>query len=164
MPAAGKTTLARSLATHLGLPLIAKDDIKEALYDTLGVGDLEWSRRLGAATYGLLFGFCRELLSAGQPVIAEANFAGSQEPEFAALPPHRSVQVHCAAPFEVLVERYTKRARHPGHLDIDRTDDLEQRFLQGTHRPLKLPGAVIEVDSSREVDMEAVASRVHALR
>jgi predicted kinase len=41
-PASGKTTLAR----HLGLPLLGKDMIKEALFDTLGVGDRAWSRRL----------------------------------------------------------------------------------------------------------------------
>ena len=49
-PAAGKTTVARELACRLRLPLIAKDTIKEALFDGLGTGDLAWSRRLGEAT------------------------------------------------------------------------------------------------------------------
>jgi 2-phosphoglycerate kinase len=35
-PAAGKSTLARSLAAELELPLLAKDEIKEALMDGLG--------------------------------------------------------------------------------------------------------------------------------
>ena len=35
-PASGKTTLAQPLAHHLGLPLLGKDTIKEALFDTLG--------------------------------------------------------------------------------------------------------------------------------
>ncbi|HEX8858768.1 MAG TPA: AAA family ATPase [Actinomycetes bacterium] len=38
-PASGKTTLARPLAFSLGLPLLGKDTIKEALFDTLGNGD-----------------------------------------------------------------------------------------------------------------------------
>ena len=46
-PASGKTTLARPLARHLGLPLLGKDTIKEALFDALGTGDRAWSRRLG---------------------------------------------------------------------------------------------------------------------
>ena len=49
-PGAGKTTLAVPLARTPGLPLIAKDDIKEALVDVLGDrhGDLAWSRKMGA--------------------------------------------------------------------------------------------------------------------
>lgn len=49
MPAAGKTTLAKSLRRELCLPLIAREEIKERLYDTLGTGDIEWSNRLGSA-------------------------------------------------------------------------------------------------------------------
>ncbi len=45
-PGSGKTTLAMPLARHLGLPLITKDTIKEALFDTLGTGDHTWSQRL----------------------------------------------------------------------------------------------------------------------
>ena len=99
MPATGKTTVARALAKELQLSLATKDDLKELLYDELGTGDSEWSRRLGRAAYALIFAFCRELLGAGRPAIAEANFfAGSQEEQFAALPPHRTVQIHCHAP------------------------------------------------------------------
>jgi adenylate kinase family enzyme len=49
-PAAGKTTIGRELSSQLRLPLISKDTIKEALFDELGFGDLEWSARLGGAT------------------------------------------------------------------------------------------------------------------
>jgi adenylate kinase family enzyme len=49
-PASGKSTVARALAQRLGLPLIAKDVIKEALMDALGTPtDLEQSHRLGRA-------------------------------------------------------------------------------------------------------------------
>ena len=162
MPAAGKTTLARSLAGQLQLPLVTKDDIKERLYDELGTGDRDWSRRLGRAAYALLFAFCRELLAAGSSAVVEGNFfAGSQEPEFDALPPHRLVQVHCSAPLELLVARYSNRAgRHPGHLDAERVTELRERLESGAHAPLALAGELIEVDTSSNVDVASIADRI----
>jgi predicted kinase len=159
MPAAGKTTLARALSEALGIPLVTKDDIKEELYDSLGVGDVEWSQRLGKASYALIFVFCRELLAAGSSVIAEANFfAGMDEARFLELPPHRLVQVHCAVPFEVLLSRFETRAdRHPGHLDRDRAGELRRRYDEATHAPLSLPGEVINVDTSGSVDVAVIA-------
>ncbi len=41
-PASGKSTLARALAAELGLPLLAKDEIKEALMDGLRPGRGRW--------------------------------------------------------------------------------------------------------------------------
>jgi predicted kinase len=163
MPASGKTTLARALAADLRLPLITKDDIKERLYDELGTGDVEWSRRLGRAAYALLFAFCCELLTIGRSVAVESNFfARSQEAEFQSLPPHRLVQVCCTAPLEVLLERYAGRTRHPGHVDDERAVELRERFESGTHSPLALEGELIHVDTSRPVDLEALAGRVQA--
>lgn len=43
-PGSGKSTLATRLAIELDWPLIAKDDIKEALGDALDVGGQEWTR------------------------------------------------------------------------------------------------------------------------
>jgi predicted kinase len=164
MPGAGKTTVARAVAEQLRFPLVTKDDLKERLYDELGTGDVEWSRRLGAAAYALLFALCREVLAAGQPVAAEANFfAGSQEAEFEALPPHRLVQVHCAAPLDVLLERYANRARHPGHLDDERAAELRERFETGLHAPLALAGELIEVDTTGAVDAAELAEKIRVV-
>jgi hypothetical protein len=41
--------------------------------------------------------------------VVEANFFRDQEAQFAALPAHRLVQLHCHAPLAVLSERYANR-------------------------------------------------------
>lgn len=51
----GKTTLAKLIAKRYSLPLIGRDDIKESLYNSLGYKDREWSKKLGIASYDLLY-------------------------------------------------------------------------------------------------------------
>ena len=90
-PASGKTTLARRLAADLRLPLLSRDDCKERLFDTLGTGwptataapnhdatDRAWSRRLGGASYELLWGALETQLAAGVATIVESNFRGAR--------------------------------------------------------------------------------------
>jgi predicted kinase len=155
-PASGKTTLARAIAGELGWPLFAKDDIKETLFDTLGIGDREWSQRLGAASMELLAKLVREQLEAGRDVVAEANFRRPGE-----LPECRVVQVFCDAPADVLLERIRGRTRHPGHLE----DDPEhlaavEESLRADYAALPLDGPLIEYSvGGRTVDDVVAAVR-----
>lgn len=158
-PASGKSVLAEALATRLGLPLFAKDQFKELLADTFEVGGLEWSHRLGAAGYELLYEAARTLLSSGHSGIIEANFehklAESRLSALAEL--GELVQINCVAPREVLVERYENRSndRHPIHVD---SDELPSRDLNAKLQPmppLDIPGVLFEVDTTLDLDITA---------
>jgi predicted kinase len=162
-PAAGKTTIARELAARLRLPLIAKDTIKEALFDRLGAGDLAWSARLGDATYLAMQALAVDSAAAGASLVLEGNLVQGSELEAAlSALPARFFQVHCSAPIEVLIERYNTRIRHPGHIDAKREEALREAVRTGRHEPLDLPGETIRIDTTQPVDIEAVVGRIAA--
>ena len=163
MPCSGKTTIAEGLARRLRLPLIAKDEIKESLYESLGAGDVSASARLGASAYVLTFALARRMLASGVALMVGANFFRDQESEFAALPRHRLVQFHCRAPLGVLVERYASRSRHAGHHDAEKIKELPARFESGVHDPLRLPGELIQLDTTEPVELDALAECIRPL-
>ena len=163
MPSSGKTTVAEALSRHLRIPLVAKDEIKECLYESLGTGDVAWSGRLGSAAFDLIFELARGMLAAGVSLIVEANFFHHQEGDFASLPQNRTVQIHCDAPLDVLLHRYANRVRHAGHHDAEKIGELPARFESGAHSALNLDGELIRLDTVRPVNLEALAERVRAL-
>jgi predicted ATPase len=153
-PASGKTTLARPLADHLGLPLLGKDTIKEALFDTLGTGDRAWSRRLGGASYAVLLALVRDIPAA----VVDANFYPAHGPALLAAC-QRPIEVFCRCPAVEVERRFDQRAfiRHPGHVDHTLDEDAKTRLFTGV-APLGLGGPILEVDTSRPVDVVAVAT------
>ena len=54
-PGTGKSTIARELGAALRLPVLSLDPIKEALADVLGLGDEDWSNRVGDAAAEVVF-------------------------------------------------------------------------------------------------------------
>ncbi|MBN9392700.1 MAG: ATP-binding protein [Chloroflexi bacterium] len=166
-PASGKTTLARQLAHELNLPLITKDDIKESLFDSLGWQDRAWSKKLGAATYHLLYYFLEAALAGGVSLIVESNFGPMSTSELKRLQeiyPFRPFQVMCRADGKTLVERYKARAgqRHPGHVDFDALADIEPVLRQGRLEPLGLDGEIIELDTTdfSKIDVAGTIARL----
>ena len=71
IPGSGKTTLVEAPSTVLGVPVISKDTIKEALGEVLSAGGDEQSRLLGAASYEILFAIASRVPGR---VILESNF------------------------------------------------------------------------------------------
>jgi predicted kinase len=165
-PASGKTTLGRTLAARLNMPFLYKDGIKETLFDALGWSDRAWSRRLGVATYALLFHLLEMELAAGRTLVIESNFDAERAgPSFLALHDRyefRPVQICCVADGAVLLQRVRSRVtsseRHPGHDELANIAELEPILLRGRLDPLPLDGPIIEVDTTdfAQVDMEVI--------
>ncbi len=162
-PGAGKSTLGRALAGELSLPLLSKDVVKETLFDFVGTGDRDWSRRLGAASAEVLWALLRDC-----PVGAVLEFPMGQgirdivrsQLEACAVAGH--CEIWCDVPAELAWERFARRVpdRHPGHLgEIDLHDGA------GIHAdnadPLAL-GPVLRVPTDRPVDIAATGSWVRA--
>ena len=137
-PGAGKSSLAFPLAADLGYSLVTKDMVKEALHDALyvpgsGEFDLAWSRRLGAASFALLW----TLAARAGDMVIEANFDPHNDEALGQLGGlvGRTVEVHCACPAEVAVARYNARPRHEVHWLKTATLTTMDRYDQSTSRP-----------------------------
>ncbi len=160
-PGSGKTTVGRQIADTLRLPFINKDGIKELLFDTLGWSDVEWSKRLGIASYAILYHLIEAELRAGASFVVESNFHPTYDNEkFAALRAKYDfvpLQVFCIAGGDVLYERFAARStsgeRHPGHGDDMRREEFEEILRRGRHDPLDIGGETYELDMT---DLDAV--------
>jgi predicted kinase len=172
LPGTGKTTLARRIAADLRLPLIYKDGVKEILFDSLGWSDREWSRRLGLASYDLLFHFVAAQLAAGASLVVESNFSSIHDtPRFLALKERygfEPIQILCYADGEVVLERFRSRAsspdRHPGHVEGANMAEFAPRLLRGRAASLAIAGTLMEVDTTdfARVDYAALLAAIRA--
>ena len=175
-PGAGKSTLARKLADELPIPLLMKDQLKEILYDTLGWSNRKWSKKLGGASYELLFHLIECQLRARQPAIVESPFYVEWHTarflDIKAAYPFEPFQLFCRCDPEVMFARFNLRAtsgeRHPGHVDHL---GMREQFLQtlATRKIdiLDIGGTVVEIDTTPEgwldsEDVQAAIRTIHA--
>ena len=173
-PGAGKTTLARKLAPALALPLIARDDLKESLFETLGWSTVAWSERLGRATYELVYLLIERLLEARCSLLVETPFDPDwANPRFQALQarhPFQPAQVILSARADLLRQRSARRVdngeRHPGHVDHLRMGQFDTVELKRRNRPLDLDGPVFHVDTSdfAALDFDRLLRQLRTLR
>lgn len=160
-PASGKSTLAPVLAERLGLPLIAKDTIKEALLRTFPPDDVEASRRLGRAAVAILYAVAAE---ASRGAVVESAFYRSRAVHELGALPGSVVEVFCRCDPEVAARRYRERAgtRLAGHFDAERTDE-ELRHPE-VAEPVAGGWPVIEVETNEPVDVAELLRRIDTLR
>lgn len=156
--ASGKSTLSRKLAKDLTLPMISRDLIKEAMFDTLGYSDRKRSIEFGIAAALILLREVEEFLNSGVSCIIESNFRPKySEAEFVKLLKDTGadvVQIQCICDGPALFERFKDRSlkdeRHPGHGDSGNWEEFKDELLAGRYPNLELGSEVLEYDTSKQ--------------
>jgi len=162
IPGSGKTTLSRALAAELGFPLLAKDTVKESLFDSLGILDRPWSQKIGLASIKVIWSLVQVMPG---PVLIDNNVAPetrhffAEDAKLAAV--DRVIEVWCEIATDVAWERFLARVgttRHPGHCD-----ETNIAAGMGVWAPQNVPaglGPLLRVPTDRPVDVITVATWV----
>lgn len=161
LPASGKSSVGALLSEALSLPLIDKDTILEALFDTLGCADRDERFRLSRASDEVLFRLAAASESAVLVNWWEHDSARTRLREMAST----VVEVFCDCPVEVAAARFEARRRHPGHHDARRTpaqvEEGVSRMRETFRGPLGI-GPVVHVDTQRRVVADDLVRRVRS--
>jgi predicted kinase len=162
VPASGKSTVARGISVRTGWPLFTLDRVKEPFFDQLGIGDREFNRALGRASYAAIWSLVADAPNEAT-VVVDAWF-GFQAIE--TLESHlrragvgATVEVWCHAANEAVVARYQARLseRHPGHPGASYLPELVA--LNEVAKPLQR-GPILDVDTTKENDLDAITAWV----
>jgi len=164
-PGTGKSTIARELGAALRLPVLSLDPIKEALADVLGLGDEDWSNRVGDAAAEVVFRLAADFPDA----VAEGWWRGARRDravtEFAG-----AVEVFCRVDPDVAAARSLARreggGRHRIHRDMINPAGVGSAAhiasVAGAVTPLRLGGPLIEVDTGQPGAGAAAVAAVRA--
>jgi predicted kinase len=166
-PASGKTTLARRLAAELRVPCLCKDDVKEALFEILGVCDRDGSRRYSDASFAAQLRLAKTQLQAGLSCLLEANWRGEHAPAvlgIAGSTGARLAQILCRCEPGERVRRFTSRVRHPGHLDASVDPAEHARAAEQAAPFLELPGPRWVYDSDSGAAYGTLLARLNSWR
>ena len=120
LPASGKSTLGREIAKALRLPMLDKDEMLEALFESQGIGDTDWRRRLSRLADDGLIGEATNLTAA---VVTswwhhpESGEASGTPIEWLSSLQGEIIEIYCACSPPIAASRFLGRTRHAGHID-----------------------------------------------
>ena len=183
MPASGKSTVAKKLGTEFGYPILEKDDLKEALFDTVGFECYAEKRRLDLAAAAVLLRAADAMLKAGTSLIIVNNFRTDMEEAVQNM--LDSNQCICVTVFftgnaDVFYKRYVERdlahARHLGHIVQDHypphpgdctdyamtREEFAEKFEKLGMADFRINGKRIEVDATNpeQIDVSGLIDEI----
>lgn len=160
--ASGKSVLSHRLSKDLKIPMICRDGIKEAMFDSMkkaeGVTDRQRSIEYGSAAALILVREVEEFLNAGVSCIVEAKFNPKfSEGEMTGLLQKtgaKAIQIQCVCDGETLFERFKQRSirtgRHPGHGDSGNAEEFKDELLAGRYPTLNIDAGLLEYDTTEQ--------------
>lgn len=166
----GKTHLAGPLAAALGAIHLRSDVERKRLAGLppeartgAAIGAGIYTQSMSAMTYGHLARAGAAVLDAGLRVIVDAtNLRGEQRQKFIRVARARgcaALIVHCTAALPVLVERVTVR-RAAGRDASEAGPEVLQSQLREFTPPESSEAVVLQVDTTREIDLGALRGRI----
>ncbi|MEZ4681993.1 MAG: hypothetical protein R2932_48075 [Caldilineaceae bacterium] len=136
----------------------------------MGWADEEWSLKLGAATWELLYHLVESLLRANVNHIVESNFSPTHAtPRWLDLQERyalRIIQLRCEADPDIVIARFHARVaegeRHPIHRYASDTSGYRTILEQGHLGWIDVPGERISVDTGAldPADYQSVATQL----
>lgn len=173
LPGTGKTTLSERLSNELNIPLIAKDAIKELMFDELGWSNKEFTTKLAHATFRIMDYVIEGQLRAGNNLIVESNFmprlASDKFKNWQQDYNYNVIQIVCRTDLEALAKRCHERSlanRHPGHGDRSSVEEhrrlLAQRVENDEDQPLDLSSKIYVLDTTDfgSIDFEGLVAEI----
>lgn len=160
--ASGKSTLSHRLSKDLKIPMICRDGIKEAMFDSMkkaeGVTDRQRSIEYGSAAALILVREVEEFLNAGVSCIVEAKFnpkfSEGEMTELIEKTGAQAIQIQCVCDGQTLFERFKERSlradRHPGHGDSGNAEEFKDELLAGRYPALNINAELLEYDTTQE--------------
>lgn len=164
LPASGKSTVGAAIASALALSLFDKDQILEALFDSLGVGDGEWRTRLSRAADRV---FQHLAMGSNGAVLVswwqhpQSGVASGTSTSWLRQLPGEVIELHCKCNPRVAAERFCNRRRHVGHLDAATSKSSELSKFERFVWPGALGiGRLLEIDTERPLAVNGLLEQI----